>query len=282
MNADNGWIKLHRKVLDWEWYDTPGMFHLFFHLLVSANVEDKRWRGKVIRRGEFVTSYESLALKMKCSVRNIRTRLSRLKSTNEITIKSTNQYSIITICNYDKYQITESQSDTQNDKQSDKRPTNDRQTTDKQLTTTKEYKNIRINKEENIIINNNIKEESQNSVNFDEIREFFNRTMTGRMIPKIKTIDDRRKSWIMARLKTFSLDDLYEAFTKASESTFLNGDNQRGFIATFDWIVRPTNFPKILEGNYDDRRPATTIGPKAGRNPLEGCVPLNGTGGTKN
>lgn len=278
MNADNGWIKLHRKVLDWEWYDTPGMFHLFFHLLVSANVEDKRWRGKVIQRGQFVTSLNTLSQELNMSIKRIRTGLKRLKETNEISIKTANKYSVVTICNYDRYQCV----DYAEGHAKGTQEANKGQTNGIQRATTKEDKNIRINKEENIIINNNIKEESQTTVNFVEIREFFNRTMNGRMIPKIKTIDDRRKSWIMARLKTFSLDDLYEAFTKASESTFLNGDNQRGFIATFDWIVRPTNFPKILEGNYDDRRPATTIGPKAGRNPLEGCVPLNGTGGTKN
>lgn len=260
MNEEYGWIKIHRKIIDWEWFDYPGMFRLFFYLLVSANIADKQWRGMVIKRGQLVISCAELAKKMGFTRQQIRSRLANLSSTNEITTKTTNKYTIITVCNYDRYQL----------KNSTQQPANNHQ-----ITTTKERKN---NKEEKVSINTNLKEEkarqAEKRLNFDEILEFFNRTMDGHRIPKIVSINERRKSWLLARLKDYKIEDLYEAFTKAANSSFLNGDGSRGFVANFDWIIRPNNFPKILEGNYDDRRPTEAIRPKASRNPLKDCVSL--------
>ncbi|MCP3681708.1 MAG: hypothetical protein GY861_03370 [bacterium] len=129
-----GWIKLHRSFTEWEWYDQPNMVWLFIKCLLLANHEDKKWHGIDIRRGSFITSYENLSSKKaKVSVQQIRTALKRLKSTGEITIKTTNQYTHISIINYDKHQSF--------NKQINKQITNEQQTNNKQITTTKEYKN---------------------------------------------------------------------------------------------------------------------------------------------
>ena len=53
-------------------------------------------------------------------------------------------------------------------------------------------------------------------------------------------------------MREYGNDAIYEAIQKATKSSFLNGGGNRGFCATFDWIFLPTNFPKIIEGNYDD------------------------------
>ena len=50
-----GWIKLHRKILDWEWYDDINTKVLFLHLLLTANHEEQKWRGKIIERGQLIT-----------------------------------------------------------------------------------------------------------------------------------------------------------------------------------------------------------------------------------
>lgn len=63
----NGWIKLHRKLLEWEWYDDSNAFRLFIHCLLKSNHEERQWRGIVINRGEFVTSQESLSKELKLS-----------------------------------------------------------------------------------------------------------------------------------------------------------------------------------------------------------------------
>ena len=145
------WIKLHTGLLDWEWHDMPEMISLWIHLLMAANYEDKKWRGMVIPRGSFVTSLSSLTDITGISTRTLRTCLQRLKNTGEIEVKVTNKYSLITINKYDSYQVRNSDADNQDDTQL----TSNRQATDKQLTTTLEYKNIRDIKE-NILSKDNI------------------------------------------------------------------------------------------------------------------------------
>jgi len=103
----NGWIKLHRKFLEWEWYKKSDMVHLFIHLIISANRKPGKWEGINIKKGQLITGRKKLNKETGISEQSIRTCLERMKSTDEIVIKSTNKYSIITICNYDTYQLTE-------------------------------------------------------------------------------------------------------------------------------------------------------------------------------
>lgn len=90
---------------------------------------------------------------------------------------------------------------------------------------------------------------------WDGLRDFFNRTMDerGARIPKIKAVTDRRLTAVMARAREYGGDAVYEVITKAATSPFLNGGGNHVFVADFDWIFRPNNFPKVLEGNYDER-----------------------------
>jgi hypothetical protein len=95
-----------------------------------------------------------------------------------------------------------------------------------------------------------------------QIIQFWNNTMTGKVIPTIKGLAHTRETWFKARLLEYGVDAVYEVITKAAASSFLNGKNNRGFVASFDWVFRPNNFPKVLEGNYDDKdsqpQPSTT------------------------
>ena len=56
-----------------------------------------------------------------------------------------------------------------------------------------------------------------------------------------------------ARVKEFGEDKVLESITNIAKSKFLKGENDRGWIITFDWLVRPNNFIKVLEGNYTDK-----------------------------
>jgi hypothetical protein len=104
-----GWIKLHRQAKDWQWYKKPFMFHVFFHLVMSANHEDQDWQGINVKRGQLITGRRLLSKDTGISEKSIRTILDRLSVTKEIIVKSANKYSIITICNYDKYQPSETE-----------------------------------------------------------------------------------------------------------------------------------------------------------------------------
>jgi len=117
-----GWIKIHRQILDWEWYSDNNAFRVFMHLILKANHKEKRYKGIELKSGSVVTSRDILAMETGLSVRQIRTALDKLKTTNEVTIKTSSKGTIIQVVNYEKYQIET------NEKTSD-RPTSDQQTT---------------------------------------------------------------------------------------------------------------------------------------------------------
>ena len=119
-----GWIKIHRKILEWEWYDDINTKILFLHLLLTANHEDRKWRGTVIKRGQKLTSLQHLADETHLSLQNVKTSLSKLKSTNEITIKSTNKYTVVSIEKYNDYQIDETKTNKQTNLRTNKQSTN--------------------------------------------------------------------------------------------------------------------------------------------------------------
>ena len=136
-----GWIKLHRKFLKWEWFDDSKMIKFFIYCLLRANYEDAKWQGQIIKRGSFISSLKNISIDTNFSVQQVRTLISKLKSTHEITSKSTNTYTLITICNFESYQvenIVEQQTNQQTNQQTDnKRITNEQQTDNKRITTSK-------------------------------------------------------------------------------------------------------------------------------------------------
>lgn len=127
-----GFVKIHRSILDWEWYEDTKTVRLFFHLILKANYETKNWQGLEIKRGSFVTSISSLKNETKLTSQNIRTCLKKLEQTNEIIIKTTNAYTMISLCNYDKYQDVKSSSNKRltNEQQTINKPANKRATND--------------------------------------------------------------------------------------------------------------------------------------------------------
>ena len=65
--------------------------------------------------------------------------------------------------------------------------------------------------------------------------------------------DSKRGGMLRARVNEYGVDKVLEAIEKVRSSDFLKGQSKSGFIITFEWFVRPNNFPKVLEGNYDNR-----------------------------
>lgn len=117
---------------------------------------------------------------------------------------------------------------------------------------------IQYNIKENNIIEEE-KEESNDSLSssqldFPRLLEFFNSQLkeNNSLIPTIKQLSDARKKMLKARVRESGKEALVSVFKKAAVSDFLNGKNNRNFIASFDWLLKPTNFPKVLEGNFDN------------------------------
>ena len=103
----DGWIKIHRKITDWEYYGDPNTFRIFFHCLVSANYEDKQWQGINVNRGSFVTTTSDLSKTLSMTPMQVRTSLKKNVQANTISIESTNKYTIIHVLNFESYQTSE-------------------------------------------------------------------------------------------------------------------------------------------------------------------------------
>lgn len=144
-DRSQGYIIIHRKILEWEWYDDANTMRVFFHILISVNHKPKNWRGLKIGRGQGVLTHEAIAKKLKLSVRNVRTSIMKLKSTGELTVKNYPKFGLYTVKNYMAYQPTDRHSVTQ--------LTGKRQASDRQVTTN--------NNEDNEYNENNEREDTR-------------------------------------------------------------------------------------------------------------------------
>lgn len=129
--------------MEWEWYDDIPTKVLFLHMLFRANHKAKKWHGVEVKRGQFISGRKKLSQETGLSERQIRTAITKLKSTNELTTKTTSTYTLYTIENYSKYQNKESEATTK----TTSNVTNERPTSDQRATTNKNVK-----KEKNINI----------------------------------------------------------------------------------------------------------------------------------
>lgn len=200
--TNSGFIKLHRKMLEWEWYTDTNVKVVFIHCLLKANFTQKNWRGITIERGSFITSYANLARELNLSVKQVRLAIEKLKRTGELATKTTNKYSIITIKNYDEYQSQ----DIQEDKQEDTQRANRGQTKGKQRATTKNDKNDKNDKK---YIDIDIVESDH--IPYKEIVDYLNqRCGTSYRHTTRKTRDLIRARW----KEGFKLDDFYMVIDK--------------------------------------------------------------------
>ena len=93
----------------------------------------------------------------------------------------------------------------------------------------------------------------EHAVPYPTIMEFWNRSMDGKTVKKVSSLNasSKRGANVRARFKEFGLEKIYAAIQNVANSLFLNGRNSRNWTASFDWVFLPNNFPKVLEGNYN-------------------------------
>ena len=144
MTNEKGYIKIYRSLLDWEWWSDDNVLKLYLYILLSANWRDKRWQGKEIKRGEFVTSIDKLSAGTNLTRQQVRTALEKLKSSGEIITQTQRgvKYTIIRVCKFDEYQ--EQQRDnieiTQKQHRDNTEITSKQHRDNTEITTTKEKK----------------------------------------------------------------------------------------------------------------------------------------------
>lgn len=229
----NGWIKIHKKILDWEWYEDSNAFRVFFHLLLSASWEDRRWKGIQVKRGQAVIGRTSLAKRLRLSEQQVRTSLERLKSTGEITIKTTNRFTLITVANYDIYQ----EGGGEITSKITSGATNNQPTNNQQITTSKESKTVRI-KEEKTNTNTGFTLE-QFLEDFNVIRRFY--------IPnarEIAIVDSKTKRQFSGLVKSgIERERMQQALRSLFADTFHR--EKRWKYCTPEFITRPDKFARF-------------------------------------
>lgn len=161
---EKGFIKLNRKLLEWRYFKKDNYLKVWLYLLLNANHKNGMFEDKPVKRGQLITSVESISKGTDVSTQSVRTILKKLEG-QELTIKSTNKYTLITILKYSDYQDYISNTN----KQTNKQLTNNQQTTNKQLTTNNNVKNVKNERNNYLNINSKQNEININKRNIDKL-----------------------------------------------------------------------------------------------------------------
>lgn len=184
----SGWVKIHRKLLEWEWYDDTNVFKLFMTIMLRANYRESKWRGSIIAPGQLLAGRKKLAEWSNLTEQEVKTCLSKLVATSELTIKATNRYSVYTLTNWACYQLDDAVSTSE----STSHGANNQTTIKQQSTTSKKNKKEKKERNKNICVD----------FDFESIYQKYPRKVG--------------KSSGMAKLaKTIKTVETYEKFTKS-------------------------------------------------------------------
>lgn len=243
-----GWIKIHRKILDnFLWEDKPfSKGQAWIDLILLANHENKKiiFDGNAIevKRGEKITSIRFLSERWGWSTTKTKKFLNVLQSEKMLTYKSNSKNTVYSIVNYNDYQ--EKQEYKNNTEVTQKKHRSNTEVTQKNTN-----KNDKNDKNDKNIFNN-----LSNDKLFVPLIQKWNELPE--TVSKISTLkkDTQRYKMLSQRVNEYGKDKVLEAIEKIKQSSFLQGNNNKGWTITFEWFVRPNNFVKVLEGNYADKK----------------------------
>ncbi len=269
MQKELGWICLHRALLQWELYCDISTTRLWIHCLLKASHKNLVWRDIEVPRGSFCTTLPKLESETKLSTQTLRTCLSKLISTGNIQDKATNKCRLISIVNFEKYQLFESaqkvnqQADQQADQQANNQQTKgliaECQQADQQADQqTAIYMYKQQDKQISIIEKEIIKEKETilgSLIPLEDMVNSWNDLIQKILAPKSRGVilSTPRRQKLTARWNN-ELHKNYQnwlAYLQQIVTTpFLMGDNAQGWAVSFDWAINPSNFAKVMEGRY--------------------------------
>lgn len=263
----NGWFKFHRKTFENPMImkDTDTL-SVWVWLLGNATFDERRvlFGGvdRKLNKGELVTTAKFIANELKINESKVNRILKMLENEKQIEKQTTSRNTLIYIVNWEKYQSDEKQNEkqvTNECKTNEEQMKDERQTSEEQMTTIQESnndKNIENEKEEECEEGEEVIITATESINHSDIKsvlEAWNELERYgiRAVKKLKSTTNRY-TMLSARISEYGIEDVLTAIENIKHSGFLKGKNNKGWTITFDWFVRPNNFPKVLEGNYTD------------------------------
>lgn len=253
---EQGWIKLHRELLDNPVVtkDNDYLAVWIYLLLEATHSEVKRdFNGEFItlKKGQLITGRKSINSILKISESKIQRILKTFESEQQIEQQTNGKGRLISILNWDKYQKSEQQIEQQ--------VNSERTTSEQRVNTNKNVKNVN-----NEIIKDSSDQQQKylefgvaansNGANTKPVRtqdEYFNQWNSLGIKP-INAITSKRKAMLNARIKEYGEDSFYKCIENIKNSNFLRGQSKNGWIITFDWLIKPNNYIKVLENQYAD------------------------------
>jgi hypothetical protein len=238
-----GWIKLHRRIIEKGYYKSSKHFHLWVHLLLKANHKRNEfmWNNNliVVKEGQFITGRKRLSEETGIDESSVERILKMLENEQQIEQQKTTKYRLITIVNWSDYQ--------QNEQQIEQQTNNKRTTSEQQVNTNKNDKNDKNDKKETL------------PPDFQETLDVWNNFASKYNLNKIIKLSSKRLSSIKNRMNEKEFD-LVKILGLISSSPFLKGENQQGWKVDFDFVFcSKNNYLKILEGKYNGRPKATGV-----------------------
>ena len=253
-----GFITLHRQLLEWEWFTDINVTHLFIYCLLKANHAYKKWRGFEIERGSFITSISHLSIETGLTIQQVRTALNKLKKSEVVTSYSQGANTVITVNNYDKYQSINKPSNTSDNKE----VTSYQQGSNKEVTTNNNDNND--NNENNINVCmctiNGDKDFKNKKTNTKKITDIFHNDITKLYRDEYRKVFGQ--SVMLTREHCEKLSELAEWDTDIVEHIkiaihrlkYVNFEFKNGsYKPSSAWLLKNDNFVKVVMGEFGEK-----------------------------
>lgn len=248
------WIKLMTEMFDnakIKYLRTlpEGNNIVLFWVMLLTKAGKCNSNGYVFLTENIPYTQEMLAAEFGFELNTVKLALESLKRLNMIQLKE----EIIEICGWEQYQNIDGLERIR--EQTRKRVANYRN----------KQKLIDCNVTSNVTVTqgNAIEEEEEEErdIDIEEEREeekkidlnIFIQKWNSLGLNKIISIKNSRLKHLKARIEEYSIDEVIETIEKVNESSFLKGNNDRNWIADFDWLLNPNNFIKVMEDKYKDK-----------------------------
>lgn len=252
--SDNAYIYLRKKILDWQWYNDTPTRSVFIHCLLRASWKETEYKGFKYGRGQLIDSNETMARDLGISIQNVKTAIKHLIGSGELTSLKVGNKRIITVVKYDMYQQTNLSANLE--------LTSSQPQTNLELTSYKEYKEIKEDKEvkkkdllniSDDIFNRPSDTDKKHESPYQEYLDLWNSLKSYGIAP-LRAISEQRAKLLKPRLEMYGKDSFAECIEQIKQSDFLQGKHGgKPWTITFDWMIKPSNYPKVLEGNYRNK-----------------------------
>lgn len=267
--SDIKWIKVmtdlfaNRKIKQIETLpDSDAIIVIWFKLLcLAGNVNDN---GLIYFTKEIPYTEEMMATEFGKSINQIRLALQTFERFEMIRIVD----NILMVSNWEKYQQIEGMEKVREQNRIRKQRQRERQrqalleckendNCDSHVTVTESHATEEEEeKEKDLSFSNKEKDKREKQPQADALAPDIQAIIDAYYLhcpsyPKLRSLKDNRIKPLKKLLKLYCYSDFVEVFKKMESSDFLKGE--KGFKASFDWVIKEANFVKVLEGNYDNR-----------------------------